>query len=67
MLGNFSAHILVSAIGGFIVAFPLTFGQIWRFIRKPGLHGGEAPGQFEGRDVGGQRAVFHGRLLSATS
>ena len=41
MLGNFSAHILVSAIGGFILAFPLTFGQFWRFIR-PGLHGGEA-------------------------
>ena len=41
MLGNFSAHILVSAIGGFIVAFPLTFRQIWRFIR-PGLHGTEA-------------------------
>ena len=41
MLGNFSAHILVSAIGGFIVAFPLTFRQIWRFIR-PGLHGAEA-------------------------
>ena len=41
MLGNFSAHILVSAIGGFIVAFPLTFRQIWRFIR-PGLHAAEA-------------------------
>ena len=41
MLGNFSAHILVSAIGGFIVSFPWTFHQIWRFIR-PGLHGSEA-------------------------
>ena len=41
MLGNFSAHILVSAIGGFIVSFPWTFHQIWRFIR-PGLHGEEA-------------------------
>jgi sec-independent protein translocase protein TatC len=41
MLGNFSAHILVSAIGGFILAFPLIFGQFWRFIR-PGLHGSEA-------------------------
>ncbi|MBK12364.1 MAG: twin-arginine translocase subunit TatC [Crocinitomicaceae bacterium] len=41
MLGNFSAHILVSAIGGFIVSFPLTFRQIWQFIR-PGLHGEEA-------------------------
>jgi sec-independent protein translocase protein TatC len=41
MLGNFSAHILVSLIGGFIVSFPLTFYQIWRFI-QPGLHGHEA-------------------------
>ena len=41
MLGNFSAHILVSAIGGFILSFPWTFNQIWRFIR-PGLHGKEA-------------------------
>ena len=41
MLGNFSAHILVSAIGGFIVSFPWTFHQFWRFIR-PGLHGEEA-------------------------
>lgn len=41
MLGNFSAHILVSAIGGFIISFPWTFHQIWRFIR-PGLHGQEA-------------------------
>ena len=41
MLGNFSAHILVSAIGGFIISFPLTFHQIWRFIR-PGLHSSEA-------------------------
>jgi sec-independent protein translocase protein TatC len=41
MLGNFSAHILVSAIGGFILSFPWTFHQIWRFIR-PGLHGTEA-------------------------
>lgn len=41
MLGNFSAHILVSAIGGFIAAFPLTFLQFWKFIR-PGLHRSEA-------------------------
>ena len=41
MLGNFSAHILVSAIGGFILSFPWTFNQVWRFIR-PGLHGEEA-------------------------
>ncbi len=33
MLGNFTTHILVSAIGGFILAFPLVFWQGWLFIR----------------------------------
>ena len=33
MLGNFTTHILVSAIGGFIIAFPLVFWQGWLFIR----------------------------------
>lgn len=33
MLGNFSTHILVSAIGGFIVAFPAVFWQFWLFVR----------------------------------
>ena len=36
MLGNFTAHILVSIIGGVIVAFPYITMQIWGFI-KPAL------------------------------
>lgn len=33
MLGNFTTHILVSAIAGFIAAFPAVFWQGWLFIR----------------------------------
>ncbi|MGB1943588.1 MAG: twin-arginine translocase subunit TatC, partial [Flavobacteriales bacterium] len=33
MLGNFTTHILVSAIAGFIAAFPLVFWQGWLFVR----------------------------------
>lgn len=33
MLGNFTTHILVSAIAGFIVAFPAVFWQAWLFVR----------------------------------
>ena len=33
MLGNFTTHILVSAIGGFILSFPLVFWQGWLFLR----------------------------------
>jgi sec-independent protein translocase protein TatC len=33
MLGNFTTHILVSAIAGFIVAFPAVFWQGWLFVR----------------------------------
>ena len=33
MLGNFTTHILVSAIAGFIAAFPFVFWQGWLFIR----------------------------------
>ena len=40
MLGNFTTHILVSAIGGFIIAFPLVFWQGWLFIR-PALKSAE--------------------------
>ncbi len=36
MLGNFTAHILVSIFGGLIVAFPYISMQIWGFI-KPAL------------------------------
>lgn len=40
MLGKFTAHILVSLIGGFIAAFPFVFYQFWAFI-KPGLRKSE--------------------------
>lgn len=40
MMGKFTAHILVSLIGGFVVAFPYVFWQFWSFIR-PGLRGNE--------------------------
>jgi sec-independent protein translocase protein TatC len=33
MLGNFTTHILVSAIAGFIVTFPAVFWQGWLFVR----------------------------------
>ena len=41
MLGKFTAHILVSLIGGFIVAFPYVFWEFWSFI-KPGLRQNES-------------------------
>jgi sec-independent protein translocase protein TatC len=37
MAGQFSTHIWVSLIGGFILAFPYVLFEVWRFI-KPGLH-----------------------------
>ncbi len=37
MAGQFSTHIWVSLIAGFILAFPYILWEIWRFI-KPGLH-----------------------------
>lgn len=40
MLGNFTTHLLVSAIGGFIMAFPLVFWQGWMFVR-PALKSSE--------------------------
>ncbi|MDA0728270.1 MAG: twin-arginine translocase subunit TatC [Bacteroidetes bacterium] len=40
MLGNFSAHIIVSLVGGVIVAFPVIIHQIWAFVR-PALKQGE--------------------------
>jgi sec-independent protein translocase protein TatC len=36
MAGQFTQHIFVSFIGGFVVAFPYVFFEIWRFVR-PGL------------------------------
>lgn len=40
MMGKFTAHILVSLIGGFIIAFPYVFWQFWSFV-KPGLRQSE--------------------------
>ncbi|NQX93006.1 MAG: twin-arginine translocase subunit TatC, partial [Flavobacteriales bacterium] len=36
MVGQFTAHLLVSIIGGFIIAFPFVYYQAWSFV-KPGL------------------------------
>ena len=33
MLGNFSAHIIVSLVGGIILAFPVLIHQAWAFVR----------------------------------
>lgn len=40
MAGQFTSHIMVSMIAGFIVAFPYIVWEMWRFI-KPGLHSTE--------------------------
>lgn len=40
MAGQFTTHIVVSIICGFIVSFPYIVFEIWRFI-KPGLYEGE--------------------------
>jgi len=37
MSGQFTNHIFVSAIAGFIIAFPYVFWEIWRFV-KPALY-----------------------------
>jgi sec-independent protein translocase protein TatC len=40
MAGQFSTHIMVSLVAGFIVAFPYVFWELWSFIR-PALHKNE--------------------------
>jgi len=40
MAGQFTMHIMVSLIGGLIIAFPYIFYEFWRFI-APALHGKE--------------------------
>jgi len=40
MLGNFSAHLIVSVVGGLILAFPVLIHQGWAFVR-PALKSGE--------------------------
>ncbi|MFM1875837.1 MAG: twin-arginine translocase subunit TatC [Bacteroidota bacterium] len=40
MAGQFTTHIVVSIIAGFVVAFPYVVFEMWRFI-KPGLYSTE--------------------------
>ena len=40
MLGNFTAHIMVSLVGGIIVVFPYLMFQVWGFV-KPALKDSE--------------------------
>jgi len=40
MAGQFSMHLWVSMVAGFIMAFPYILWEVWRFI-KPGLKAGE--------------------------
>ncbi len=40
MAGQFTNHILISIIAGFIIAFPYVFWEIWRFV-NPALHAKE--------------------------
>ena len=40
MAGQFSTHIMVSLVVGFIMAFPYVFWEIWSFI-KPALYSNE--------------------------
>ncbi len=40
MSGQFTTHVTVSFVMGFIVAFPYIFWEFWRFVR-PGLYEGE--------------------------
>lgn len=37
MAGQFSADVWTAVLGGFIISFPYTIYQLWRFI-SPGLH-----------------------------
>ena len=44
MLGNFSAHIIVSVVGGLILAFPVLIHQGWAFVRPcPEIGGTQRP------------------------
>lgn len=40
MTGQFTTHLTVSFLAGFIVSFPYIFWEIWRFV-KPGLYPSE--------------------------
>ncbi|MDB9775763.1 twin-arginine translocase subunit TatC [Vicingaceae bacterium] len=54
MSGQFTTHILVSAIAGFILAFPYLLIEVWRFI-SPGLKKSEKKSAFA--------LVFWGTIL----
>lgn len=54
MSGQFTTHILVSAIAGFILAFPYILIEVWRFI-SPGLKKSERRSAFA--------LVFWGTIL----
>lgn len=54
MAEQFSMHIIVSLIAGFIISFPYIFWEFWRFI-KPAMY------EKEKRTAGG--AVFYTSLL----
>lgn len=41
MSGQFTNHIFISLVAGFIVAFPYVFWEIWRFV-KPALYSQES-------------------------
>ena len=40
MSGQFTTHIVVSVVAGFVAAFPYILFEMWSFV-KPGLHGEE--------------------------
>ncbi|OQY04433.1 MAG: twin arginine-targeting protein translocase TatC [Bacteroidetes bacterium 4572_117] len=40
MAGQFSTHIMVSLVAGFLIAFPYVFWEVWSFIR-PALYSNE--------------------------
>ncbi len=40
MAGQFTTHIMVSVMAGFVLAFPYVFDQFWKFL-KPGLRQSE--------------------------
>jgi len=57
MSGQFSTHIMVSLVGGFILAFPFVLHQMWSFL-KPGL---------KSREIKSARGiVFYSSLLFFT-
>ena len=54
MAGQFSMHIMVSLIAGFVVAFPYVFWEFWRFI---------VPALYSKEKKHARGAVFYSSLL----